>query len=96
MSQRGDWKFWLIYMIRAVSYTSAYTNRVIDEILEQMDATQEYAKARLTWYNKEVNELLFKQPYFKPALLNQVLNRTSRTTLTKYMNELIGLSLIHI
>jgi Fic family protein len=94
VSQRGDWKAWLIYMMRAVSYTSAYTNRLIDEILEQMDATLEYAKARLTWYNKEVNELLFRQPYFKPALLNQVLNRTSRTTLTKYMNELIGLGII--
>ena len=67
---------------------------MIDEILEQMDATLEYAKARLTWYNKEVNELVFRQPYFKPALLNQVLNRTSRTTLTKYMNELIGLGII--
>jgi len=94
VSQRGDWKAWLIYMMRAVSYTSAYTNRLIDEILEQMDATLEYTKARLTWYNKEVNELLFRQPYFKPALLNQVLNRTSRTTLTKYMNELIGLGII--
>ena len=94
VSQRGDWKGWLIYMMKAVSYTSLYTNSLIDEILEQMDATLEYAKAKMTWYNKEVNELLFKQPYFKPALLNRVLKRTSRTTLTKYMNELIGIGIV--
>jgi len=94
VSQRGDWTKWIIYMMKAVSYTSVFTNRLIDEILEQMDVTLDYAKAKMTWYNKEVNELLFKQPYFKPALLNRVLKRTSRTTLTKYMNELIGLGIV--
>jgi Fic family protein len=94
VSQRGDWKGWLLYMMKAVSYTSGYTNRLIDEIVDQMEDTLDYGKTRLKWYNKEVNEILFKQPYFKPALLNQVLNRASRTTLTKYMNELIGLRII--
>ena len=94
ISQRGDWKSWLIYMMKAITYTSAYTNRLIDDILEQMDATLDHGKATLKWYNKEVNEILFKQPYFKPALLNKVLNRASRTTLTKYMNELISLGII--
>ena len=94
VSQRSDWKGWLIYMMKAVSYSSSYTNRLIDEILEQMEETLAYAKTRLTWYSKEVNELLFKQPYIKPTRLAQVLNRTSRTTLTKYMNEITGLGIV--
>lgn len=62
--------------------------------MNQMEETLDYTKTRLSWYNKELNELLFKQPYIKPALLIQVLNRTSRTTLTKYMNELVGLGVL--
>jgi Fic family protein len=94
VTQRGDWRRWIIYMMKAVSFTSAYTNRLIDEIVEQMEATLNHGRTKLKWYNKEVNELLFRQPYMKPPFLNQVLDRTSRTTLTKYMNELTGLGIL--
>ena len=94
VSQRNDWKGWLIYMMKAVSYTSSYTNRLIDEILEQMETTLAYTKTKLPWYSKEVNELLFKQPYIKPIRLASVLNRTSRTTMTKYMKEITGLGIV--
>ncbi len=59
-----------------------------------MEATLEYGKAKIKWYNKEVNETLFTQPYIKPGKLNQVLKRASRTTLTKYMAELTGLGIL--
>ncbi len=88
VTQRGDWKGWLIYMMNAVKFTATYTNNLIDDIVNQMEATLDYGKAKLKWYNKEVNEALFKQPYIKPSKLNQVLKRASRTTLTKYMTEL--------
>lgn len=94
VSNRGDWKSWLLYMMKTVSYTSAYTNRLIDEILEQMEETLSYSKSKLAWYSKEVNELIFRQPYLKPSLLTMVLKRTSRTTLTKYMNDLISLGIV--
>ncbi len=94
VTQRGDWKSWLLYMMKAVKFTAAYTNNLIDDIVNQMEATLEYGKAKLKWYNKEVNETLFMQPYIKPGILNQVLNRTSRTTLTKYMTELTDLDIL--
>jgi Fic family protein len=94
VSNRGDWKSWLLYMMKAVFYTSAYTNRLIDEILEQMEETLAYSKSKLAWYSKEVNELIFRQPYIKPALLTMVIRRTSRTTLTKYMNDLVSLGIV--
>ncbi|MFC6101564.1 hypothetical protein [Olivibacter domesticus] len=53
-----------------------------------MDSTIEYAKTRIKWYTKEVNELLFSQPYIKPKLLGKTLQVTFRTTLTKYFSEL--------
>lgn len=94
ISQRGDWKRWLLYMMKAVSYTSAYTNRLIDDILNQMHETLLYSKSKLAWYNREVNELIFRQPYIKPAILTSVLKRTSRTTLAKYMNDLSSLGIV--
>jgi Fic family protein len=94
VTQRGDWKTWLIYMMNAVKFTAVYTNNLIDEIVDQMGATLEYGKAKIKWYSKDVNETLFKQPYIKPVFLNQVLNRASRTTLTKYMTDLTNLGIL--
>jgi Fic family protein len=94
VTQRGDWKGWLIYMMNAVKFSSTFTNNLIDDIVNQMEATLEYGKAKLKWYNKEVNEAIFTQPYIKPSTLNRVLQRASRTTLTKYMAELTALGIL--
>ena len=88
ITQRGSWKPWIIYMLQGVEQTAGQTNRIIDDILSQMQATLDYAKAELKWYNKEINEIIFTQPYIKPATIGKILKRTSRTTLTKYMSEL--------
>lgn len=88
VTQRGTWKPWILYMLDAVEKTSHLTNQLISNILNQMDSTIEYAKTRIKWYTKEVNELLFSQPYIKPKLLGEALQVTSRTTLTKYFSEL--------
>ena len=65
------------------------TNEKINEIIAQMEETLKYAKSKIKWYNKEINETVFSQPYIKPKIIGQIVNKTSRTTLTKYMNELV-------
>ncbi|HAA13579.1 MAG TPA: Fic family protein [Cytophagales bacterium] len=94
VSSRQDWKGWLLYMMKGVEQTALHTNHVVDATLSQMDATLEYAQQELKWYTKEVNEALFTQPYLKPRLLGEVLGRTSRTTLTKYAQELTRLGIL--
>jgi len=89
VTQRGSWKPWILYMLEAVEKTAKLTSHLIISILNQMDATLEHAKTRIKWYNKEVNELIFSQPYIKPKLIGDALNVSSRTTLTKYFNELV-------
>ena len=89
VTQRAEWKPWLMYMMKAIQYTASYSNHLIDDIILQMESTLEYGKQTLKWYNKEINDVLFTQPYIKPKLLGEILNRTSRTTLTKYMNDLM-------
>ena len=94
VTQRNSWKGWIIYMLTAVEQTARYTNQLIDEIISQMKATLDYGKNELKWYNKEINEALFTQPYIKPKVIGNILGRTSRTTLTKYMFELTRLKIL--
>lgn len=88
VTQRGSWKAWTLYMLEAVEKTAQLTSQLIENILTQMEATLSHAKTKIAWYSKEVNELLFSQPYLKPKLLGDLLQVSSRTTLTKYFSEL--------
>lgn len=94
VTQRGSWKPWILYMLDGIEKTADLTSQLINSILKQMEATLEHARARIKWYNKEVNELLFSQPYIKPQSLGETLGVTSRTTLTKYFNELVAANIL--
>jgi Fic family protein len=89
VTQRADWKNWVMYMLDAVEKTSLLTNNLINEILKQMEATLAHGKAHINWYDKEINEALFSQPYSKPKIIQKLTGVTSRTTLTRYMNDLV-------
>jgi Fic family protein len=94
VTQRGDWKSWILYMLDAVEKTSVLTQDLVEGIFNQMEATLEFGKSKIKWYSKEVNELLFSQPYLKPKLLGDMLQLNSRTTLTKYFSELIDVGIL--
>lgn len=88
VTQRGDWKTWILFMLEAVEKTSILTEDLIREIIVQMEATLEHGKSKIKWYSKEVNELIFSQPYLKSKTLGELMGVSSRTTLTKYFSEL--------
>jgi Fic family protein len=94
VTQRGSWKNWILFMLDAVENTSALTNNLINEILEQMNSTLSYGKSIMKWYTKEVNEAIFSQPYIKPKLIGKILGKKSRTTLTKLMDELVAAKML--
>jgi len=88
VTQRNSWKPWLLYMLDAVEKTAALTNQLVISILNQMEATLIHGKSKIKWYNKEINEAIFSQPYIRPKFIGDLLKVTSRTTLTKYFKEL--------
>lgn len=94
VTQRNSWEPWIEFMLEATEKTSILTNTRINEILAQMDSTLEYAKGKIKWYNKEVNEAIFTQPYIKPSVIGEIIGKTSRTTLTKYINELVAYNIL--
>ena len=94
VTQQAAWKPWIIFMMRAVESTSKHTNYLIDVIISQMNATLEYGKQELKWYNREINEALFAQPYIKSKVLEKIVQKNSRTTITKYLSQLTSLGIL--
>lgn len=90
VTQRGEWKNWILFMLNAIEKTSINTRNLINDIIEQMEGTYNYAISKIEWYNKDLNEAIFSQPYIKAKTVGEVLKKTSRTTITKYMGELVS------
>jgi Fic family protein len=96
VTQRRDWKPWILFMLDAIEKTSINTNLTIDMIIDQMEESLTYGKKELKWYSKEVNEAIFSQPYIKPSIIGSITGRKSRTTLTAYMKELTGKKILSV
>jgi Fic family protein len=94
VTQRGQWKNWVMYMLEATEKSAQLTNELINNIIKQMEATLAYAKDKIKWYTKEVNELVFSQPYIKPKLIADFLDIKSRTTITAYFKELVAAQIL--
>ena len=75
--------------MEAVERTAKQTNQMIDDIIDQKEVTLRFAKSKISWYSNEFNDLLFSQPYVKQERVKEVLKINSRTTLVKYVNQLI-------
>jgi Fic family protein len=89
VTQRQAWKSWILYMLDAVEKTSVLTNRLINETAKQMEATLEQGRKNIKWYSKEINEALFSQPYSRTKIISDLVGKKSRTTISKYMDELV-------
>ena len=96
VTQRGDWKDWIMFMLKAVEVTSVITNGMIQDIVSQMESTFSHGKEKIKWYSKELNEAIFMQPYIKAKLVGEITGKTSRTTLTKYMEELVRYQILSV
>lgn len=94
VTQRGQWKNWILFMLDATEKTAQLTNELINSIIKQMEATLAYGKERIKWYTKEVNELVFSQPYIRPKLIADFLEIKSRTTITAYFKELVAAQIL--
>ena len=88
VSQRGDWKRWLIYMLRAVEYTADLTYRKINDILAAkeaiLDAVEQDTKIRRP---EQIVETIFTQPFTKVKHLTDS-GTYAENTARNYLNHL--------
>jgi len=95
VSQRGDWKSWLLFMLIAVENTSVHTFNKINDIVAAKDSILEYIK-------KEFNKLrnlddligfLFTQPFTKVKHLVDA-KLYAENTAREYLNKLCDLRVL--
>ena len=95
VSQRGDWKSWLLFMLIAVENTSIQTFNKINDIVAAKDSILEYVKKE---YNKLRNPedmigFLFTQPLTKVKHLVDA-KLYSENTAREYLNKLCELQVL--
>lgn len=72
VTREGAWEPWLLYMLRAVADTAAWTTAKIDAVRGLSGATTEHVRAKLPKiYRRELVDAIFEQPYCRIANLVQ-------------------------
>ena len=89
VSQRGDWKRWLLFMLSAIENTSVQTFNKINDIIAAKDSILAYIKKENNKFkNPEVLvEFLFTQPFTKVKHLVDA-GLYSENTSREYLNKL--------
>lgn len=95
VSQRGDWKNWLLFMLRAIENTSIQTFNKINDIVSAKDSILEHIKkADPKLRNPEdLTEAIFTQPLTKVKHLTD--NKIyAENTARDYLNKLCDLQVL--
>lgn len=94
VSQRGNWQDWILFMLRAIEYTSTNTFHKINDIISVKDSILEYVKKEGKFLNSiELIEFIFNQPYTK---VNHLVENGlyAEKTARKYLNDLCNLGVL--
>ncbi len=95
VSGRGDWKTWLLFMLRAVEVTSNITYKKINDIIRAKNNITEYLINKKTGIRKpeQLIEHLFFQPYTKVKHLQDA-KLYAEGTARDYLNRLTNLGVL--
>ncbi|MCD4832894.1 MAG: Fic family protein [Bacteroidales bacterium] len=95
VSQRGNWKDWLLFMMRAIETTSNITFHKINEIVSIKDSILEFVKKdERKFRNQEgLIEFLFSQPFTKVKHLVDS-GIYAENTARNYLNKLCDMQVL--
>lgn len=94
VTQKREWKEWVLYILDAVEQTATYTQRKIDSIVSLMSETELLLKKKAPdVYGKELLEVLFRQPYCKRKFLEEA-QIVKKKTAGVYLAELERIGLL--
>lgn len=95
ISQRGNWKDWFLFMMRAIEYTSNITFHKINEIVSAKDSILEYVKKDKRKFRnpEQLIETLFTQPMTKVKHLTEA-GIYAENTARDYLNKLCEMSIL--
>ncbi len=88
ITEKNDWKDWILYVLDGVEQTALYTQNKIDAIVALQKESEEYIKKKLPdIYSKELVEIIFRQPYCKRKFLEDA-HLVKKKTAGVYLSEL--------
>lgn len=95
VSQRGNWNDWLLFMMRAIEYTSNITFQKINDIVTTKDAILEFVKKDKRKFRnpEQLIDVLFTQPLTKVKHLVEA-GIYSENTARDYLNKLCEMSIL--
>jgi Fic family protein len=95
ITQRGDWRNWLLYMLRAIEYTSNITFQKINDIVSAKDSILEYIKkdSRKFKNTEDLIKYLFNQPFTKVKHLVDA-GIYAENTARDYLNRLCDMQVL--
>jgi Fic family protein len=95
VSQRGNWKDWILYMLRAVENTANITFHKINDIVHTKDSILDYIKKGERKFRNPENliEFLFTQPFTKVKhLVDEKIY--AENTAREYLNRLCEMQVL--
>lgn len=95
VSQRGDWKNWIIYILRAIETTSNNTYFKINDIVATKDSILSHIKneAKKIRNPEKLVEMIFTQPFTKVKHLQDA-KIYSESTSREYLNQLCNMHVL--
>lgn len=85
---KENWEGWILYMLEAISITSAYSLNKVNLIIESLNKTVERVSTNAgDIYKKELVETLYEQPYCNSSYLEDKLG-VVRQTASTYLKKL--------
>lgn len=94
VSQRGSWKNWILFILRAIEHTSNITYTKINEIVSAKEAISDHVKAEGKFLRPdEIIEFIFIQPFTKVNHLVEA-DIYAEKTARKYLNDLCEMQVL--
>ena len=95
VSQRGDWRNWILFILRAVQHTSNITYHKVNEIVEAKNSMLQYIIEEAPKLRRpdQLVEALFTQPFTKVNHLTEA-GIYAENTARSYLNELVKIGAV--
>lgn len=94
VTREGAWEPWLLYMLRAVGDTAAWTTAKIGAIRALADHTTDHVRRKLSRiYSRELVDLIFEQPYCRIANLVEA-GIAGRQAASRYLKALASVGVL--
>lgn len=95
VTRDGAWEPWLLYMLRAVEDTAAWTTAKIGAVRKLAGDTTEYVRGKLPKiYSHELVDVIFEQPYCRIANLVEA-KIAGRQAASRYLKALVSIGVLH-